>query len=163
MLLRSRRCSVNRYNELTRPCRRDGIRESSIVATGAERDPTGVQRRRSFMFSGTGEPVRLRVCESLLAVEWRPQQVDIKHQSPSGDKCAAMSVSHRTHTLWCILLAGLPNDAMAVHPPRRHRQRVQKFTQPRATGRRKSFAHIDSLNCIATRSARATIGHRRAA
>ncbi len=85
MLLRSRRCSVNRYNELTRPCRRDGIRESSIVATGAERDPTGVQRRRSFMFSGTGEPVRLRVCESLLAVEWRPQQVDIKHQGHSGD------------------------------------------------------------------------------
>ena len=116
MMLRSRRCSVNRYNELSRPCRRDGIRESSIVAAGAERDPTGVQRRRSFVSPGTGEPVRLRVCESLLAVERWAQQIDIKHQSHSGDKCAAMSVSHRTHTLWRVLLAGLPNNAMVVHP-----------------------------------------------
>jgi hypothetical protein len=48
---------------------------------------------------------------------------------------------------------------MAVHPPHRHRQRVQKFTQPRTARRRKSFAHIDSLNFIVAFCSCTMTGH----
>jgi hypothetical protein len=136
--VRNRRRFVDRHHELATPgCGGGGV-ENGIVSAGAERDPAGVQCRGPAVAPGAGQPVRLCIGEQLLAMERRSQDINIEHQRGSRDKRAAMGMTRGAFSLRPVLLAGLPNNAMAVQPARRHRKGIQELGQSRATGWRKA-------------------------